>query len=68
MNELGVALAAQDLTGDLARSALPDAPVLADRPRKARRWRRPIVGGGERRTVATINTAATINEEDPCGT
>jgi hypothetical protein len=62
MHELSVALAARDLTGDLARSALPDAPVVAERPRKARRWRRPIVGGGERRTVAPIN------EEVPCGT
>jgi hypothetical protein len=61
MYELGVALAL-GLTGDLARSAWPDAPVVPDRPRKARRTRRPIVGLVERRTVASIN------EEDPCGT
>jgi hypothetical protein len=53
MYELGVYLAV-GLTGDLARSAWPDAPVVADRPRKG--------------SAATINTGATINEEDPCGT
>ena len=67
MYELGIALAL-GLTGDLARSAWPDAPVVADRPRKGSRNRRPIVGLVDRRTAATINTGAMINEEDPCGT
>jgi hypothetical protein len=50
----------------LARSAMPDAPVVADRPRRERRWLR----GFAERVVATRarRHAPRLGKEEPCGT
>jgi hypothetical protein len=50
----------------LARSAMPDAPVLADRPR---RKRRSLRGFAERLVAPRARRRAPrLGKEEPCGT
>jgi 4'-phosphopantetheinyl transferase EntD len=48
--------------GELARSAMPDAPVAAERGRRARRRARGFAG-----RVAARFAATRLEKEQPCG-
>ena len=63
-DSLGTALAAR-LTRDLARSALPDAPVLAVKERKARAFGRLFARALGRRTGRRCHEAIGVASKHP---